>query len=363
MLYYIILTQVCGLKCWYCMNTPDPRIMPIHLNISIDRIKRFISKDPEPIICFYGGDPSMRLDLIRLIMDTIPAKHYIIQTNGIMLHRLEHSYVRRFDTILLSIDGRPEVTDFYRGTGVYNKVLRAARYVWEAGFKGDLVARMAVSSKTDIYEDVTHLLFLDNPRFTHVHWQLDVLWDYPPMQRYGDFRGWLERYNRGVSRLVRLWMRYMEDGIVLGIAPFKGIMWSLLTGERMRYLRCGSGIDAYAIATDGRILACPIAPEFRFNVVGHVDRDTPDSIRGRVSVDGPCLECEVYDVCGGRCLFTNKTMLWGIEGYKLVCGTVIHLINELRGVLDRVKELVGEGVIRLEDIKYPPYTNSVEIIP
>ena len=344
------------------MNEPNPRVMPIHLSIDIDKIKRFISRDPEPIICFYGGDPTMRIDLVRRIMDNIPAKHYVMQTNGVMLHRLEPNYIKRFDTILLSIDGRPEVTDHYRGRGIYDKVLSRARYVWDSGFKGDLVARMAVSYKTDIYKDVTHLLSLDG-LFTHVHWQLDVLWDFPPMQRYSDFDGWVRRYNRGISRLIHLWVREMEGGRVLGIAPFKGLMWSILTGERMRYLRCGSGIDAYAITTDGRILACPIAPEFRFNVVGHIDRDDIDSIRGRALIGEPCLSCKYYDLCGGRCLFTNKTMFWGKDGFYKVCMTVFHLIDELKKVRDRVEELIHEDVIRLEDIKYPPYTNSVEIIP
>ncbi len=344
------------------MNEPNSKIMPIHMNISIDKIRKFISHDPEPVICFYGGDPSMRLDLIKKIMDSVPAKHYVIQTNGIMLHRLGKNYLKRFDTILLSIDGRPEVTDFYRGYGVYDKVISRARLVWESGFKGDLVARMAVSFKTDIYEDVTHLLFLDG-LFTHVHWQLDVLWDYPPMQRYKDFDGFIGRYNRGVTRLVNLWIKEMEDGRVLGIAPFKGIMWSILTGERKRYLRCGSGIDAYAIGTDGRILACPIAPEFRFNVVGYIERDTPETIKNKALIDGPCLKCSYYDLCGGRCLFTNKTMLWGEDGFYKVCKTVFHLIDELKRIEDTVRELIYEGVIKLNDLKYPPYTNSVEIIP
>ncbi len=350
------------MKCIYCMNEPNPRVMPIHLEVDVEKIRRFISRDPEAVICFYGGDPSMRGDLVRLIMDRVPAKHYVIQTNGVMLHRLGDSYIRRFDTILLSIDGGREVTDYYRGRGVYDKVLDRARYVRSVGFRGDLVARMAVSSKTDIYREVTHLLFLDG-LFSHVHWQLDVLWDYPPMQRYSDFDSWLERYNEGVSRLVRLWIREMENGNVLGIAPFKGLMWSMLTGERRRYLRCGSGIDAFAIATDGRILACPIAPEFRFNVVGHIDRALPENLPGRAVVGEPCRSCSYFDLCGGRCLFTNKTMFWGEDGFHKVCRTVFHLIDELERIRPRVVELVREGIVSLGDIKYPPYTNSVEIIP
>jgi len=53
----------------------------------------------------------------------------------------------------------------------------------------------------------------------------------------------------------------------------------------------------------------------------------------------------------------------GLDGFRNVCNTVKHLINSLSQYKDRVLELVKEGIIMLEDIKYPLYPNSVEIIP
>ena len=364
MLYYITLTQVCGLKCVYCQNTPDPRIQPIDLNYDIDILKNFISMDPEPYICFYGGDPLMRVDLIRMIMDQVPAKKYIIQTNGLNLHRLGGEYIKRIDTLLVSIDGREETTDYYRGKGVYKKVLEGIRWARRNGFKGDLVARMAVSGKTNIFEDVVHLISLSDLGFDHVHWQLDALWDYPPAQRYDDFDKWVgESYNPGISRLIRYWVDEMEKGYVPGIAPFKGIIWSMLTGENTGRLRCGSGIDAFGVSTDGRIIACPIAPEYKFNIIGDIWSSKPQQLPYSSVVSGPCTTCKYFDLCGGRCLFANKTMLWGEEGFKKVCGTVIHLIRELRGVLPKIKDMLKRGIVEMDMLRYPPYTNSVEIIP
>jgi len=343
---------------------PNPSIMPIHLSINIDTIKNFIEKDPDPIICFYGGDPLYRIDLVKRIMDEIKASHYIIQTNGIMLHKLNEEYLKRIDTLLVSIDGRPEVTDYYRGEGIYDRVIRNTKIILKKGFKGDLVARMTISGKSDVYKDVKHLVELDDPKFTHVHWQLDALWDYPPAQRYDNFARWVKyNYNPGIDKLIRYWMKNMEDGYVAGIAPFKGLMWSMLTGENKNILRCGSGDFAFAIGTDGRILACPIAPEFKFNLIGYIDNLNPADLPGRVKINGICRACEYYEYCGGRCLFSNKTMLWGLEGFKTVCSTVKHLIKRLLGVKDRVWELINENIIDLNELRYPPYPNTVEIIP
>ena len=362
LLYYITLTQVCGLRCKYCQNTPDPGIQPIRLNYDLSILRRFISMDDDPIICFYGGDPLMEPELIKGIMEMFPEAKFVIQTNGLRINGLDRDLIRRFSTILVSIDGRREVTDYYRGVGVYDRVLEGVRYIRRCGFEGDLVARMAVSGHTDIYMDVRHLIELG--LFDHVHWQLDVLWDYPPAQRYNDFKAWLYgNYFPGINKLLDWWLDELEDGNVLGIAPFKGILYRILTGYRLGLLPCGSGIDAFGITTDGRILACPIAPEYKFNVVGHISSSKPGNLYGSIWVDGPCLDCSYLDLCGGRCLFANKTMLWGVDGFSLVCESVKFLIDRLIDVADYVKYCLEVHGIGMEGIKYPPFLNSIEVIP
>lgn len=66
---------------------------------------------------------------------------------------------------------------------------------------------MAVSEKTDIYKDVKHLIELKNSQFNHVHWQLDVLWDLPPYQRYKNFDKWAKEYNEGITKLIKYWIK------------------------------------------------------------------------------------------------------------------------------------------------------------
>ncbi len=363
MLYFITLTQVCNLKCRYCGNTPDPAIEPIDITYTIKDLKSFLENDPEASIAFYGGEPLVRMDLMKKIMDEIEAKRYIIQTNGLLLKNLETEYLKRFDTILVSIDGREEITDYYRGLGTYRRVIENIKDIRARGFSGDLIARMAVSEKTDILEDVKHLLRIGDPWFDHVHWQLDVMWDSPPYQRYRNFDEWLAKYNVGISKLVNYWLESMKkEGKVLGIVPFLGIMKTLLFNEKVE-LRCGSGINAFTITTSGRLIACPIAPEFEWNHVGDIFRNKPVDIARKVMVEEPCTSCEIYDICGGRCLFANKTKLWGEDGFRKVCGTVKHLVNELKKAKSEIQELIRLGIVRKEDFNYPKYNNTTEIIP
>jgi len=363
MLYFIILTQICNLNCIYCGNTPDPSIEPVDITYKIKDLKNFLDNDPDAVIAFYGGEPLLRMELMKRIMDEVKARRYILQTNGLLLKNLETKYLKRFDTILVSIDGREEVNDFYRGKGTYRRVIENVRDIKERGFRGDLIARMAVSERTDIFEDVRHLLNVGDPWFDHVHWQLDVMWDHPPYQRYRNFDEWIKKYNLGITELINYWINTMkEDGKVLGIVPFIGIMKTLLYNEKVE-LRCGAGINAFAVTTSGRLLACPIAPEFEWNHVGNIFENKPFEIVRKVAVGEPCTSCEIRHICGGRCLFANKTKLWGEEGFRKVCGTVKHLVRELQRVKGEVVKLIKLGVVKREDFNYPEYNNTTEIIP
>src|SRR5665811_1017415 len=257
--YHIILTKECNLKCNYCGGGSDTP--PKEIQYSIDDLKKFISFDKDPIIEFYGGEPLLRIETMKNIMDSLPAK-FVIQTNGTNLDKLESKYLKKFHSILVSIDGKKAVTDKERGDGVYDQILKNIKIVRQKGFSGDLVARMTVAQGTDIFENVKHLLTLEEC-FDHVHWQLDfeMFWEAWEHTVPG-LPEWIDSYNSGISSLVRWWISGMErTGRVAGIVPFIGIMKSLLHSSRSR-LRCGSGIDFFTIMPDGRISACPVSVSY-----------------------------------------------------------------------------------------------------
>ena len=332
--------------------------MPWRVKYPIELLLRFLEEDPDPVVAFYGGEPLLNPDFMKRVMDAIPRARFVVQTNGLLVRELEPQYWRRFDAVLLSIDGRKEVTDYYRGRGVYRAVVSAAKWLrGEVGFQGDLIARMAVSERSDIYAEVTHLLSLG--LFDHVHWQLDVVWS----DRWADFDKWVERsYKPGLARLAALWADKLKEGTVLGIAPFKAVAYSALTRTPLSSPPCGSGVEAFAICTDGRVLACPIAVYEDWATVGHVGSCTIRTVR-RVRIGEPCTRCEYFRFCGGRCLYAYVERLWGEEGFKKVCEVTKYTIELVVETVPLIRKLVAKGVLKLEDIAYPPFNNTVEIIP
>jgi len=371
MYYYVTLTLNCDQKCRYCYGKCVADIgasfpfevedVPTTIQYSVSELVQFLTKDPEPVIIFYGGEPTLALDKMRQIMDHVPAKAFIVQTNGLLLDRLETTYLNRLHSILVSLDGDERLTDYYRGEGTYRRVVENLKMVRGRGFRGELIARMTVGEETRLDEAVRWLLFNEEFPFESVHWQLDAqFWrhDYDRDR----IQSWFDRYNGEVNRLIEDWVVHMEKtGRVLRIYPLLGIMESLLKEEATK-LRCGAGWTEFNIQTDGNVTPCPVMAGMKAFYLGNIRETNPMDLLDAVGPKEPCTTCSILDVCGGRCLYANTTKLWGEEGYRLVCETVENLVKSLRRALPRVRRLIDRGALRLQDFEYMKY-NSCEIIP
>jgi len=358
--YHLVLTRRCNLNCVYCHGGEETGPQA-EVQYSLDDLATFLEQDDDVQLMFYGGEPTLRIPLMTEVMDRFPHARFMMQTNGLLLNKIPEDYAKRIHSVLVSIDGPKEVTDGYRSKGVYERVLENVRWLRSIGFDGDIVARMAVSQESDIYRDVHHLLNLKDPGFDHVHWQLNVIWD--AEGNWIDFDSWVkESYNPGITRLAKEWVAGMKKGKVGGIVPFLPVMHTILTGEPS-LLRCGSGLDTFAIHVDGSIGVCPISPDWEFSIVGNIRDTSPRNLKNVMTVEDPCPTCEEYDICGGRCLFVNKQRLWGQEGFDKVCDTIKHMISALQAEASTIRQLMKSCVISVDSFVYPEFNNGCEIIP
>lgn len=371
--FFVTLTTKCDLQCRYCygeccddFDYHDDGLevdyyLPSTISYDTDALKSFLSRDPESKIIFYGGEPLLELEKIKELMNTFSSHTILLHTNGTMLDRLEPEYVNRFPIISISIDGDEKLTDYYRGSGVYAKIRDNLKLIRSNGYKGEVIARMTVMEETDIYSQALHLLNDPVLSFDSVHWQLNALFWRNDYKRR-DFARWAnESYNPGVKKLIKEWIRVMkEEGRVLRIYPFMGMMQSLLTDEKT-LLRCGAGWAEYNVQTDGKVSPCPVMSGLKDFYAGDIHTSDPLSLR-KVLISGPCKNCEELEVCGGRCLYANVTMKWGEKGFSEVCSTIKFYINALREEVPVVRELIEQGKISMDDFRHVRY-NSCEIIP
>jgi len=368
--YHIIMTELCNSQCRYCYeksmkefdNKLDKKFKfdfsaPDVSQVSEDKLKKFLSKDKNPVLIFYGGEPLLEAERIMKIIDSlknIPVK-FRIQTNGKLFDKLPIEYFKKIEKILVSIDGDKERTDLNRGEGTYEKVMKNIKLIKKEGYPGEIIARMTISLP-DIYEQVKHLI---DSGFTSIHWQLDAgffKFDFEKEK----FEKFVEEYNQNITKLIDFWVKDMKKNKrILMLYPFVAIVESLLKGEKTK-LRCGAGHSGYAIGTDGKIVACPIMNNIKDFEAGNLDIE-PEKLK-KFDIGGGCIKCDIKDLCGGRCLYWNKAELWPEEGNKLICKTIRHLISELEKNLPKIRKLIEEGAIKEKDFDYEKYFGP-EIIP
>ncbi|MDR2720563.1 MAG: TIGR04084 family radical SAM/SPASM domain-containing protein [Nitrososphaerota archaeon] len=372
----MILATDCNLQCRYCFGeslddfdedfSDDLEVdysLPRKITYDISFLKDFCSKDPNCVLTFYGGEPLMQMESLKQIMDNVEPELYMMQTNGLLLNKLESKYVNRFHTLLVSVDGEEALTDYYRGEGVFRKVFENLKFIRQNGFGGELIARVTVMEQTDIYKQVRFLLENPDFSFTSVHWQLNAgFWGNDYSRR--NFKVWSENsYMPGVRALVDFWVDTMEQrGQVLKLYPILGIAYSLLHDERVNFLRCGGGWVNYAIQTDGYILACPTMWGMSNHYLGHIADSHPLKLDKVFVNQPPCSECEILGMCGGRCYYANVTQRWSVDAYKEVCNTVKALVDDVLAQIPRIKQLISQGKICLSDFDFIKY-NGAEIIP
>ena len=373
MFFHVMLTTECNLQCRYCFGETLEDFdedfadfdvdyaLPRKANYDFALLAEFCKRDPDCVLTFYGGEPLLCTNEIRQIMDLAKPRHFMIQTNGLFLDRLEPEYVNRFHTILVSLDGDEELTDYYRGKGTFRKVIDNVKLIVQNGFRGELIARMTVMEQTDIHKQVKWLLDNEEFAFSSVHWQLNAGFWANDYARRG-FNRWSEKsYVPGVERLARFWVDHMEaKRAVLRLYPLLGIANSLLSNEEAK-LRCGGGWINYAIQTDGYITPCPTMWGMKNYYLGNIAQANPLKLK-RIFVSSPCTECDIFSVCGGRCLYANITKRWSSEAYAAVCSTVRGLVNAVKTALPRIEELINDEKVSLRDFEFMKY-NGCEIIP
>nr|MDO8109179.1 TIGR04084 family radical SAM/SPASM domain-containing protein [Candidatus Sigynarchaeota archaeon] len=367
MMWNIVTTHDCNKNCRYCRNQEAEPPFPRRIAYDIAALKRFIEKDPHAMIAFYGGEPLVGIEFVERIMDEIPAEKYVLQTNGTLLDRLNpDKYLSRLDCILLSIDGPKKTTDYYRGEGTHDNVLANARLLRRKGFTGEITARMCVSEHSDVYEDVSYLLGVQDDDgkllFNGVHWQNDL--QFGDREEWRDLDGWLaSSYYPGLDRLITDWIDGIErDHAVRLIYPFNGLVKTMLTGIPAK-LHCGCGHFYFNICTDGKITACPVSSDFYpLFEMGNIFDNVPADLEKAMVPGDPCPACDVYAICGGRCLYANILKPWGEDGFKKTCESIVYLINALKAVLPRIQALIDQGDLDASQLDYFQY-NGCEIVP
>lgn len=125
------LTNRCNLSCEICgqaANRKNGRIEFLHEDLCFEDIKRFF--DPVKIffdyVYLWGGEPFLHRDLTKFIdYFAFTSRFCEISTNGLLLYENAENLIQhKIDSVIVSLDGPPEIHDKIRGkTGCFDKAI------------------------------------------------------------------------------------------------------------------------------------------------------------------------------------------------------------------------------------------------
>ena len=308
----------CNLSCSYCFAAQGrfggkPEIMSkavaraaVDFLIRSSARRRFLDLD------FFGGEPLLAFDVIEDTMRYAREKgkqydkefRFTLTTNCVLLTPEIATYLARENiSLILSIDGRPEVHDrmrvFRGGQPSHAVVLANAKEAVEIrGGKDYWVRGTFTRHNLDFHNDVRYLY---EAGFRHISLE--------PAVGEGEWsvnQSHLEEVMRSYASLVEFWAACAERKDPFFFYHFNLGLRKGMCLER-RETGCGAGYEYVAVTPSGEIFAChELVGKNEYRLGDVYEGITNDRIRkmfynARAPNKPTCMACWARYLCGGGC--------------------------------------------------------------
>ncbi len=328
----------CQLRCKYCFaSTGDfgkgRKLMSFETGKhAIDFLLEKSGSRENLELDFFGGEPLMNFKVVKQVVEYARSrekefnKHFrfTITTNGLLLDDEKIDFINReMSNVVLSIDGRKEVNDYFRvlpnGQGCYDMILpKYKQLVAGRGDKEYYVRGTFTNKNLDFSNDVFALY---DAGFDQISIE--------PVVGDSDEYALTERDLPAVFKEYEILAQRIIDNEKTGKKfNFFHFMLDLDQGPcAIKRLRgCGCGNDYVAITPDGDIFPCHQFVGIDEYKMGNIDEGTfnldmkADFARAHVYSKPECRKCWAKFYCSGGCNANNYQYMGDIHtAHKLSC--------------------------------------------
>jgi len=295
----LLTTLKCNLKCTYCsLGVGEMLGSQTELKYDIDQLAAFVERQlagKEIYVTFYGGEPTLNLDMMQAVMRRFPEFRYQLQTNGTLLDNLPDWMLARFSNVLVSIDGGEHTTDGYRGRGIWRQVIKNLNHV-HARIGGTVTARVTWGNPDTSFEELDEL--------ATAHAAIDYLyWQFVADEMYGG-----DSIDRRKAVLVKLIDKFFAGGGELyPLVPLMGIVRNKLLPTRAQELyagqtQCRVSTHLINVMPDGRIYPCPDMMYADDMQMGEIQGNWLQKSPLQPTPAMPCAACEAFPWCRRNCM-------------------------------------------------------------
>ena len=328
----------CQLRCKYCFaSTGDfgkgRKLMSFETGKhAIDFLLEKSGDRQNLELDFFGGEPLMNFNVVKQVVEYARSrekefnKHFrfTITTNGLLLDDDKIDFINReMSNVVLSIDGRKEVNDYFRvlpnGQGCYDIILPKYKKLVEGRGDKEYYVRGTFTNKNlDFSNDVFALY---NAGFDQISIE--------PVVGDGDEYALTEKDLPKVFKEYEILAKRLIDNEKTGKKfNFFHFMLDLDQGPcAIKRLRgCGCGNDYVAITPDGDIFPCHQFVGIDEYKMGNIDDGTfnyemkADFAKAHVYSKPECKKCWAKFYCSGGCNANNYQYMGDIHSaHKLSC--------------------------------------------
>ncbi len=328
----------CQLRCKYCFaSTGDfgkgRKLMSFETGKhAIDFLLENSGDRPTLELDFFGGEPLMNFNVVKQVVEYARSREkeynkkfrFTITTNGLLLDDEKIDFINReMSNVVLSIDGRKEVNDFFRvlpnGQGCYDMILpKYQKLVAGRGDKEYYVRGTFTNKNLDFSKDV---FALNEAGFDQISIE--------PVVGDDDIYALTEKDLPAVfAEYEKLALKLLENEKNGKKFNFFHFMLDLDQGPcAIKRLRgCGCGNDYVAITPDGDIFPCHQFVGIDEYKMGNIDEGTfdqemkADFAKAHVYSKPDCRECWAKFYCSGGCNANNYQYMGDIRtAHKISC--------------------------------------------
>ncbi|MCK9283548.1 MAG: radical SAM protein [Rhodocyclaceae bacterium] len=295
----LLTTLKCNLKCTYCsLGVGEVLGSQTELKYDIDQLATFVDQHlagKEIYVTFYGGEPTLNRKMMQEVMQRFPEFRYQLQTNGTLLDGLPDWMLARFSNILVSIDGGEQITDGYRGRGIWRQVLRNLHQVHER-VGGTITARVTWGNPDTTFDELDELA-------TAIEAVDYLYWQFVADEMYAG-----DSPEKRKAVLVRLIDKFFSrTDMLYPLVPLMGIVRNKVLPTRGRELyagltQCRVSTHLLNVMPNGEIYPCPdmmYAPEMK---MGEIQGNWLKRSPLQPTPAMPCEGCEAFSWCRRNCM-------------------------------------------------------------
>ena len=295
----LLTTLKCNLKCTYCsLGVGEVLGSQTEIKYNIGQLSSFVERHlqgKEVYVTFYGGEPTLNQTMMQAVMRRFPAFRYQLQTNGTLLDNLPDWVLAKLSNILVSIDGGQQITDGYRGRGIWRQVIKNLNHVHER-VGGTITARVTWGNPDTTFEELDELA-TSIEAIDYLYWQFvaDEMYS-------GDA---VEKRKKVLTQLIARF--FAKTDSLYPLVPVMGMVRNKVLPSRAQELydgrtQCRVSTHLLNVMPDGSIFPCPdmmYVPEMK---MGEIQGNWLKKSPLQPTESMPCASCEAYSWCRGNCM-------------------------------------------------------------